>query len=338
MAGVGQEPLQLGVAHRRRYEQRLQQVIAGKCREPPRAGQFLCRRRRLAIVRLYQGVADSFALLDEQRREVAEIVRPGPSLDDGALDQGAQPVHLGNGPLLLQAERKDRLQIVILGDRNAACENAECLVGLALRLQGTGEVAVGERRFRTLRQRTAKMDFRLAPFALRRERAGEIGVSVGVVRLQRDCASVVRDRVIHAAGSRQHQRHVVVELRIALLQGDRPADQFERGVVAFALMGKNAEAVEAVDVIGVERETVAIEALGLRETSRAMMPDREVEQMIGTRVRSTAHRWSAAAGPPVLSTYGVIPGCASVVCRVPSPTAVCWSRRARQADWPRRAG
>ena len=59
------------------------------------------------------------------------------------------------------------------------------------------------------------------------------------------------------------------------------ADQFEGGIVAAALMGEDTQAVEAVGVIGIEREAVAVEALGFRQAARPMMPDREIEHMIG---------------------------------------------------------
>ncbi len=58
-----------------------------------------------------------------------------------------------------------------------------------------------------------------------------------------------------------------MKLRIALLQDDRPGDQFERGIVLAALVGEDAETVKRVRMIGVERKTVAIEAFGLREPS-----------------------------------------------------------------------
>ena len=42
-------------------------------------------------------------------------------------------------------------------------------------------------------------------------------------------------------------------------------------------------------MIGIERETVAIEAFGLRQPPRAMMRDRKIEQMIGRCARAVRH-------------------------------------------------
>ena len=75
------------------------------------------------------------------------------------------------------------------------------------------------------------------------------------------------DRLVRAVERPERHTDIVVEIRIALVRGDRLADQVDGDIVAADLEGDNAQEVQAVDVLGINHEDIAINALRLRQPS-----------------------------------------------------------------------
>ena len=92
-----------------------------------------------------------------------------------------------------------------------------------------------------------------------------------MVGSQFDRAFQVRSHLVHAMERTPGQRDVVVIVADPVVELDGFADKFRGGRGVAALQGKQAEIVQAVGVIGIEREDVTVTALGLGERAGLML-------------------------------------------------------------------
>ena len=102
-----------------------------------------------------------------------------------------------------------------------------------------------------------------------------------MVGAQFDGALEVRGHLIHAIERAPGQRDVVVIIADTIVELDGFADEFHGGCGIAALQGKQAEIVQAVGVIGIEREDVTVTALGLGERAGLMLRHGRGEQAAG---------------------------------------------------------
>jgi hypothetical protein len=120
--------------------------------------------------------------------------------------------------------------------------------------------------------------------------------------------------IVQAAERAQRMRHVEMAIRAAGIDGQRAAEQFHSRRVAADLAGDDAEQMQTVGVIGIERQRVAAEPLGFSDLPGAEMAGGRGEQIGGRRWRGRhapriarrAGRALAllARGPPVLAVHG----------------------------------
>ncbi len=86
------------------------------------------------------------------------------------------------------------------------------------------------------------------------------------------------DRHIEAAERLIDAADVVMELRIGTVQPDRPADQLQRLVGVAGLMRDQAEQVQTVDVLGIDRQNSSVKPLRLRKPPGLMVRRRLRQQ------------------------------------------------------------
>lgn len=111
---------------------------------------------------------------------------------------------------------------------------------------------------------------------------GAVGIGRGVVGIEADGAAVGLERLPHPAELAQHFAKVVVKIGIVGGALGGAAQQVHRHVGPPRLPGHQAKKVQRLAVAGIAPQHLAIEALGLRQASLAMMGHPLAEE-IGNR-------------------------------------------------------
>ena len=119
------------------------------------------------------------------------------------------------------------------------------------------------------------------------ERIAEIVVGFHMIRIELDGAPVMRFGLAHPTERMEGVAQIAVEIRNAIVAGDGFADQVDRGLVVPGLMSDDAEEMQAVGVIWIDRKDLPVTALGLMEPASLMQAAPLLQSLIG--IEAHAH-------------------------------------------------
>ncbi len=90
------------------------------------------------------------------------------------------------------------------------------------------------------------------------EHIGQLEMGFGETVLEGDCLCIMRGGLVQAAKRLVGGGDIVVAFGNSAVQGDRFADQIDRGIVAAQLVGENAKKLQAHDVIWIGAQDAPI--------------------------------------------------------------------------------
>src|SRR5262249_38928120 len=111
----------------------------------------------------------------------------------------------------------------------------------------------------------------LVQSALLFEEIAEIDVSLSVVSPESDGPGVMNFGILQATERAQCKSDVVVKGRNPIVQRDRLSNQVHRQFIAASLMGNDAEQMQRLDVICIEREYFFVTDLSFGKLTRSML-------------------------------------------------------------------
>ena len=105
----------------------------------------------------------------------------------------------------------------------------------------------------------------------------QVGECVGVLRADRQCSLEGLQRLLVSSQRKQRRAVVVVVDGLGWIQGNGPADQFQRGLVVTLLLADHPEQVQDARVVGLAVKDAAIDLLRLGKSSFLMQAEGVIE-------------------------------------------------------------
>jgi hypothetical protein len=190
---------------------------------------------------------------------------------------------------------------------------------------------------------------RLGEFFLLLEQIGQAAMRLGIVVPQRDGPPQMRSSLLEMPARAQSERQVEMTFRSAAVGSNGASEQLDRLFVVRGLQGDDAEQMQAVEMIALDCERVAAQALGRRNLPGAKLLERRGKQLRAQSSRGGSARGDAGAPallfcrPPLFPIHGNTNALIASQCRPARSRPPIW--RCRLADafatpaanrpWPR---